>query len=283
MDYIKPTEVVKTMIATGATKGALGAKDLLIRGFLSGSLLGFSTSLAISATGQTGYPLIGALVFPVGFVMIVLLGLELATGSFALLPLAWKEGQLSTNKMLSNLGWVLLGNLIGSVVYGGLLAISLTMMGHVEPKDVAAKLISIAEMKTLGYAKFGTAGMVTVFVKAILCNWMVCLGVVMGMTSQSTIGKIVAAWLPIVVFFAQGFEHSIVNMFVIPTGMILGAKVTIADWLIWNQIPVTLGNIVGGLVFTGFALYLTHGAKKPAVVVEPAAAPAVIPGAQPAA
>ena len=63
----------------------------------------------------------------------------------------------------------------------------------------------------------------------------------------------------IFIFFAQGFEHSIVNMFVIPTGMMLGAKVTFADWWLWNQIPVTLGNIFGGLIFTGVALYLTHG------------------------
>ena len=102
------------------------------------------------------------------------LKLELATGSFALLPLAWREGQLGTGKMLANLGWVLLGNLIGSVIYGWLLSISLTMNGHVEPKDVAAKIIAVAELKTLGYAKFGFAGIVTVFVKAILCNWLVC-------------------------------------------------------------------------------------------------------------
>jgi formate/nitrite transporter len=258
MDYIKPAEVVKSMVAAGATKGALPVKDLLVRGFLSGALLGFATSLALSAAGQTGYPIIGALVFSVGFIMIVLLGLELATGSFALLPLAWKERQVSTNTMLANIGWVLLGNLIGSVTYGWLLAISLTMMGQIEPSDVAAKIIAVAEMKTIGYEKFGLAGMVTVFVRAILCNWMVCMGVVMGMTSQSTVGKIAAAWLPILVFFAQGFEHSIVNMFVIPTGMMLGAKVTLYDWWIWNQIPVTLGNAVGGVVFTGLALYLTH-------------------------
>ncbi len=98
--------------------------------------------------------------------------------------------------------------------------------------------------------------------KAILCNWMVTLGVVMAMTSTSTVGKIVAAWLPILTFFAQGFEHSVVNMFVIPTGMMLGAKLTFADWWFWNQIPVTAGNFVGGFLFTGLAFYLTLGPKR---------------------
>ncbi|MGB8352461.1 MAG: formate/nitrite transporter family protein, partial [Chthoniobacteraceae bacterium] len=207
MDYIKPADVVTAMINTGASKGALPAKDLVIRGFLSGALLAYSTSLAISGTLQTGVPLVGALIFPVGFVMIVLLGLELATGSFALLPLAWREGKLGFGTMSANLGWVLFGNLLGSVFYGVLLYVSLTTMGHnTDSSGVAAKIVAIAEAKTLGYAKFGFAGMVTVFVKAILCNWMVCMGVVMGMTSSSTIGKIVGAWIPIFIFFAQGFE-----------------------------------------------------------------------------
>jgi hypothetical protein len=90
--------------------------------------------------------------------------------------------------------------------------------------------------------------------------------------SQSTVGKIAAAWRPILVFFAQGFEHSIVNMFVIPTGMMLGAKVTLYDWWVWNQIPVTLGNAVRGLVFTGLARYLTHTPAPSAKSRVPAAA-----------
>ena len=63
------------------------------------------------------------------------------------------------------------------------------------------------------------------------------------MSTTSTVGKIVGAWMPVFMFFAQGFEHTVVNMFVIPTGMMMGAKVTVADWWLWNQIPVTLGNL----------------------------------------
>ena len=129
--------------------------------------------------------------------------------------------------MLANWGWVFLGNLIGSVVYGGLLAIALTNFGTTAPAGVAAKIIAIAEAKTIGYEALGFAGLVTVFVKAILCNWMVCLAIVAAMTTSSTIGKIACAYMPIFIFFAQGFEHSVVNMFVIPTGMMMGAKITI--------------------------------------------------------
>ena len=75
-----------------------------------------------------------------------------------------------------------------------------------------------------------------------------------GANGAETIGKVIVMWLPIATFFAHGYEHSIVNMFVIPAGMMLGAPVSTANWWWWNQIPVTLGNIVGGAVLTGVAL-----------------------------
>jgi formate transporter len=266
MDFIKPSDVVKSMLTAGQTKADLSVRDLLIRGFLSGALLGFATSLALTATGQTNTPLVGALVFPVGFVMIVLLGLELVTGSFAITMLAGVDGRRAWGQVFANLSWVFLANLLGSLVYGGFLYVVLTNMGTDAPSGISASIVKITEAKTLAYASHGLAGMVTVFIKAILCNWMVCLGVVMALTSQSTVGKIAAMWLPILTFFGQGFEHSVVNMFMIPTGMMLGAKVSVTDWWLWNQIPVTLGNLVGGFLFTGLFLYWTY---RPAPVAAP--------------
>jgi formate transporter len=258
MDYVKPVEVVRSLLEAAQTKASLKPRDLLLRGILSGALLGFSTSLAIGAILQTGMPLVGALVFPVGFAMIVLLGLELVTGSFAVVTLAAVDGRSSWAQVAANLTWVFLANLVGSVLYGVLLYGVLTGFGTEAPTGVAAKLVSMAEAKTLAYASHGAAGMATVVTKAVLCNWMVCLGVVMAFTSRSTGGKILAAWLPVFTFFAQGFEHSVVNMFVIPTGMLLGAKVSVAQWWLWNQLPVTLGNFLGGFLFTGLFLYWTY-------------------------
>ena len=87
MDYIKPGDVVSAMVGAGRSKLALSPRDLLIRGALAGAILGVATSLAFTGAVSTGQPLVGALIFPVGLIMIVLLGLELITGSFALLPL----------------------------------------------------------------------------------------------------------------------------------------------------------------------------------------------------
>ncbi len=274
MDYAKPSEVVATMIESGRNKLRLEPRDLLIRGALSGALLGTATSFAFTGTVTTGQPLVGALIFPVSLVMIVILGLELVTGSFGLLPIARLEQNSSTGSIVTNFGWVFIGNLIGSVVYGVLLAIALTNMWSVAPTGVASRIVATAEAKTIAYEAMGFAGLVTAFVKGMLCNWLVCMGVVMAMASTSTIGKIVGAWLPISVFFAQGFEHSVVNMFIIPTGMLMGAKITVAEWWIWNQIPVTLGNLVGGFIFTGLALYLTHRPKSAAAQIAPVQVPA---------
>jgi formate/nitrite transporter len=269
MDYVKPADVAVAMLESGKRKLMLSPRDLLIRGMLSGAILGVATSLAFTGAVQTNVPLVGALIFPVGLIAIVLLGLELVTGSFALVPLPWLEGEASAGAVIVNWGWVFIGNLIGSVAFGALLAVVLTNMGTSAPAGVAARIVATAEAKTIGYAAIGFAGLVTVFVKAILCNWLVCLAVVLAMTTTSTIGKVACAWMPIFIFFAQGFEHSVVNMFIIPTGMMMGAKVTVADWWLWNQIPVTLGNLVGGFTFTGLAIYITYKPHGPAKVSAP--------------
>jgi len=259
MDYVSPREVTTSMINTAVAKSALPAKDLLIRGMLSGALLAISVTLAYAATTQTKLPLAGAIVFPVGFVMIVILGLELVTGSFALIPIAFFEKRISAATMLKNLSWVFLGNLIGSVAYAFLYWAATSEFGtSVTPGAIEQMLVTVAEKKTIGYANHGVAGFASEFVKAVLCNWMVCMGVVLPMASKSTAGKIVSAAIPIFIFFALGYEHAVVNMFLIPAGIFFGAKVSVADWWLYNQLIVTAGNIVGGLLFTGIAIYYTH-------------------------
>src|SRR5712692_5867829 len=120
MDYVKPADVAMAMVETGRRKLALPTTDLVIRGMLSGAILGVATSLAFTGAVSTGQPLVGALIFPVGLITIVLLGLELVTGSFALVPLPWLGREASASAVVVNWGWVFIGNLIGSVAYGAL-------------------------------------------------------------------------------------------------------------------------------------------------------------------
>jgi formate/nitrite transporter len=249
------------MIEAAATKIKLPATQLLLRGSISGALLAFATSLAFVSNAQGLPPLVGAIIFPVGFAMIVVLGLELVTGSFALIPLMVFEGETSVAGAAINLSWVFCGNLLGALFYALLLSAIQTQFYRQAPTGAAALMVAAAEAKTIGYAKLGASGLAIAFIKGILCNWMVCMGVVMGMTSRSTLGKIVASWLPVLTFFAQGFEHSVVNMFLIPAGMMMGAKVSLRQWWFWNQIPVTLGNVFGGAIFVGLAMYIAFVRK----------------------
>jgi formate/nitrite transporter len=281
MDYVKPLGVVESMLAGGTIKLNVPPRHLVIRGMLAGAYLGIATSMAVTVAVETGSWIAGSLLFPFGLALAILLGTEIITGSFALLPCAAvaSRGQVGMSRVLANWGWVFLGNLLGATLYAVLFALCLTTAWDNAVPPVGAKLIAIAEAKTNYYAAHGSAGLLTVFTKAVLCNWMVSLAVVASFASNSFGGKLLAIWGPTVLFFSQGFEHAVVNMFVIPVGMLLGANVTTSSWWLWNQIPVTLGNLVGGMLFTGMAIYLTHRAATPAVsqpdpTVQPTPAPA---------
>lgn len=264
MDYVKPSDLVAGMVEAGCDKAGLEIPQLLLRGALAGAFLGVATSMSVAVAVETGLWIVGSLVFPFGLCLVVLLKMELLTGSFALLPCATADGRTNARpgRVLANWGWVFLGNLLGSLTYAALLAVSLTVAGDAAVSAVGTKLMAMAEAKTTYYAQHGQAGLLTVFVKAVLCNWLVSLAVVMAFASKSLAGKMLAIWGPAVLFFSQGFEHAVVNMFVIPVGMLLGAKVGLGDWWLWNQLPVTLGNLAGGMLLTGLPIYFTHRAAR---------------------
>jgi len=282
MDYISPSEVAGNFVANGAAKSRLSISQMLLRGALSGALLGFATTVAFTATAQGLPPILGAVIFPVGFAMIVILGLELVTGSFAIVPAAWLAGATSPIRVLANFVWVFIGNLAGGLLYALMYAAVQTQPHHAPATGAAALIVAAAQAKTLGYQKLGLDGLWLAVLKAALCNWMVCMGVVMGLTSRSTTGKIVACWLPIFTFFALGFEHSVVSMFVIPAGMMMGAPVSMSDWWLWNQLPVTLGNLAGGFLFVGLPmLWLRRPARAASATPANAGIDETLPAAQP--
>lgn len=257
-DYVGPKELVQEVVQLAKRKSDLSVRDMLIRGILAGAFLGYATSLAIIVSSQGLPPIVGAILFPVGFVMLALLGMELVTGNFALLPAGVLAGTVRVPRLLRNWGWVYLGNLIGSVLYAALFYLAITNWRTGNGGVAADLLKQAAQKKTLAYVALGHSGWATALVKAVLCNWMVTIGAVLAMVSRSTVGKIAAMWLPIMTFFALGFEHSVVNMFLIPSGMMLGAPISVGQWLFWNLLPVTIGNLVAGTLLTGMALYATY-------------------------
>ena len=261
MSYVKPAELVTRMVDAGAYKLQMSARDTLIRSFMGAALLTIAAAFAVTVSVNTGQPLLGALLFPVGFVMLYLLGYDLLTGVFTLTPLALldKRPGATVGGMFRNWGLVFLGNFGGAFMVAVLMAVYFTYGFSSEPSAVGLAIGEIGHGRTVGYADHGAAGMLTLFIRGVLCNWLVSTGVVMAMISDNVLGKIVAMWMPIMLFFYMGFEHSIVNMFLFPSGLLLGADFTIMDYLIWNEIPTVVGNLVGGLLFVGLPLYLTHG------------------------
>ena len=260
-DYVSPADLLQEAVLLAKKKSELSVADMLIRGALSGAFLGYATSLAFLATSQGLPSIVGAILFPAGFVILALLGLELVTGNFALLPAGMLAGTVRFTKLLRNWGWVYLGNLLGSLLYAGLFYLAITNWRTGSGGVVADLLRQAAQKKTLGFAALGGSGWALALVKGILCNWMVTIGAMLALVSRSTVGKIAAMWLPIMTFFALGFEHSVVNMYVLPSGMMLGAPISVKQILFWNLLPVTLGNIIAGAFFTGMALYATYAPK----------------------
>jgi formate/nitrite transporter len=257
-DYVSPKELLQEAVQLANRKSDLPARDMLIRGILAGAFLGYATSLAVVVTSQGLPPIVGAILFPVGFVMLALLGLELVTGNFALLPAGVMAGTVGVTRLLRNWAWVYARNLVGSVLYAALFYLAITNWRTGNGGAIADLLKLAAQKKTLAYVTLGPSGWATALVKGVLCNWMVTIGAVLALVSRSTVGKIAAMWLPIMTFFALGFEHSVVNMFLIPSGMMLGAPISVGQWLFWNLLPVTIGNLVAGTFLTGMALYATY-------------------------
>ena len=266
MDYVLPNELVDGMITAGGKKSNVSVKDLLLRGFYSGAILGLAVILALTVGIQSKLPFLGSVLFPFGFASIVLFGMELVTGNFALLPMATWAGRCSWGATFRNWSWVWIGNFIGTLVVAVIMAISLTSGGTVDPaadggvwQKVAQKImtLNIANVEKK-YEALGSLGFGLAILRGVVANWLVCLGVTMALVSKSVPGKLLACWLPITAFQTMGMEHIVVNQFLHTAGPILGSGVPFWKCIFWNFLPVTIGNIIGGMVFIGMLFYSTH-------------------------
>jgi formate/nitrite transporter len=260
MAYLAPAEFVTKMVDAGESKVFMSTRDTIIRAFMAGAILALAAVFAVTITHQTGIPILGAALFPVGFCMLYLLGFDLLTGVFVLAPLALLDGRpgVTWRGVLRNWGLVFVGNFLGALTVAVMMGFVFTFGFTSPPDPVGAYIAGIGERRTVGYASHGVGGWFTIFVRGMLCNWMVSTGVVGAMISTTVGGKVIAMWMPIMVFFYMTFEHSVVNMFLFPFGLLMGGHFSIADYFFWNEIPTVLGNLVGGLAFTGLTLYTTH-------------------------
>ena len=180
-------------------------------------------------------------------------GGELFTGNNAVLMPGCYKGHFSISRVLMNWTGVWLFNFAGALLFTYFFVY---MSGLTASAPYKGAIIGIAQAKVA--LPFTTA-----FVKGVAANWCVCLAVWLCLMVKTLPAKVLACWIPVGAFVILGYEHSIANMFFIPAGMLEGADISIAD-MMRNLIPVTLGNIVGGMLLVGTLYHFLHDTKKPA-------------------
>ncbi len=244
-----PSELVDFMINVGIDKAKKTNYKLAMLGILAGAFIalgGAANIISGSTLVKTDPGLaktVGACVFPVGLIMVVVLGAELFTGN-CLMTAALANKKIDFANMIRNWVVVYLFNFVGAVIIA-----YITVRGHLFNADASTYIQNIANAKI-------SADAYALFIKGILCNVLVCGAVLLNFLSRDTIGKLVGAWLPIMLFVLIGYDHSVANMF-----YLVGAKLVEPSiaWsgIFYNLFYVTLGNIIGGMAI-GMPLYYCY-------------------------
>jgi formate/nitrite transporter len=269
VSHLTPAQLANRLVEWGAEKKNVTGARLLILGFLAGVYIGFAAHLAtVVATGDFAWIglqkfFVGA-VFSVGLMLVVIPGSELWTGN-TMMTAAWLEKRLTLMDILRNWCFVYLGNLLGSVFLAWLIVSQTGLMDGAfggTALQIASSKVS-EEFTTTSHSS-------AYFFRALACNWLVCLAVLLAMAAKDIGGKILGIFFPIMAFVAAGFEHVVANMYFIPAGIFAKSlplareasgldPVLLAQlnwWTLWqsNLLVVTLGNLVGGGFFVA-AIY----------------------------
>ena len=272
MSFASPAEITAFASGMGEKKAHLTRSQQFVLGILAGVFIAFASEgsnmaafnlLAKPETYGLGKCIAGA-IFPTGLMLVVLAGGELFTGN-TLLGVALLERRISLFELASNWLFVYAGNFVGSVFLAymmsesGLFSSGANMLGGVTIRIAAYK---------------ATLDFMPAFYLGIMCNWLVCLAVWMAWGAHDMAGKILAIFFPIWLFITSGFEHSVANMYYVPAGLFAKtssafatasglsaetlANLTWGNFFINNLVPVTLGNIVGGMIFVGMAYWFVY-------------------------
>ncbi|MBO7252156.1 MAG: formate/nitrite transporter family protein [Oscillospiraceae bacterium] len=273
-NMLTPQQIVSANIRAAQGKIAFSALLTILLGIFAGMFIACgasASSVAMHAIPNVGIArLVAGCIFPIGLMMIVFVGGELFTGD-CLMIMGCMDKRFSLWNMIRVLAVVFFSNFLGSVVIAGFVSAS----GQFDYTSglLGAFTIKVALGKTT--MSFGSA-----FVSGILCNFFVCIAVLMATAAKDIAGKVLAIFFPIMAFVVSGYEHCVANMYYIPAGIFAANNGTYvqtametygytaaqleqlswSNFLMNNLVPVTLGNIVGGMVCVGLPLYLIHSA-----------------------
>ena len=266
---IAPPQMLKRASDIGKSKARLQTLPLLLLSILAGGYIAlggvFSTVIATGMMGNSPYGImktLQGLVFSLGLILVVVGGAELFTGNM-LMVIAWAGRKISLWQLLRNWGLVYLGNFIGSLLIAGLMILARTYT--FSSGELGNTMLTIANSK-LNYSFTQALSL------GILCNILVCLAVWLSYAAKNTTDKVLAVIFPITAFIAAGFEHCVANMYLIPVAILVqvfdpgfvtstnlpASLLNWSDFIKNNLIPVTLGNILGGVFFVALSYFLVY-------------------------
>jgi formate transporter len=261
MAFKDPKAITEVATEKGIEKAHLPWDKQLVAGFLAGAYIAFGGLLAITVSAGLDPATWGGLitlftggVFTLGLILVVVAGSELLTGNMAILPLAAYRERIGSARLLRNLAIVTIGNLLGSLFVAYVLAVKTGVVMQDAPLE---RLGQIAELKA------GTETTGEIFLRAMGCNWLVCLAVWMAFAAEDISGKVLAIFFPIMAFVAMGFDHVVANMFFLPAAIFADAGGIGWGDTLHNWVFAFLGNLAGAAIFVaGFYWYL-YGRQKP--------------------
>ncbi|KAH8664867.1 Formate/nitrite transporter [Ilyonectria robusta] len=263
-----PAETAELICRDGVKKGHLRPDKVFLSAVSAGCILSFGCAVSLTALTAPWYQenapglikLVGAWVFPLGLVIIVLTGADLFTSTNMFTMVAVLNGKLSVWRMLLHWFLCFFGNLLGCLF---IMAIIIGYGGTFDSDPYREEVIAFATKKQL------VPAMHQIFIRAIGCNWLVCLACFLGTQARDLGSKVIGMWLPIFAFVALGFDHVVANMFFIPLGIWLGTPDLTFGLYIWKgMIPALFGNILGGSLFCGVYYWWMYLATEPHVDVD---------------
>jgi formate/nitrite transporter len=256
MSFKDPKAITAAGIERGAEKAYLSWDKILVGSFLAGAYIAFGGLLAITVSSGLDPKIWGTLptfftgaVFSLGLILVVLAGSELLTGNMALVPLSALGRRVSLGALGLNMVLVTIGNLIGSLFVAYFLAVK---------SGVVTAEMPLARLKAIAETKAQTETEMQIFLRAVGCNWLVCLAVWMSMAAEDVSGKVLAIFFPIMGFVAMGFDHVVANMFFLPAAIFAHTGITWGDAL-HNWLFAFVGNFVGAAVFVATAYWFLYG------------------------
>ena len=272
MSAREPAETAEVAVKAGVKKARRTWDQVLVSSFLAGAYIAFGGMVAITVSSGLNPETWGTLptlftgaAFTLGLVLVVVAGSDLATGNMMLVPLGAMRGKISPGDVVRNLTLVLLGNLLGALFVAYFLAVQTGVIGGTGAEGPAAlthaRLEQIALDKATAHSAWQT------FLRAVGCNWLVCLAVWMSLAATSVSGKILAIFFPIMAFVAMGFDHVVANMFFLPAAIFAGVSGLSWGDVLLNWLLAGTGNLVGAVVFVSTSywyLFLKDTPEEPA-------------------